>query len=120
MADFSGQGIFLFVVIVLVYFLPFLTAEVRQHPQRMAILTLNLLLGWTFVCWVLALVWSQTTPGARIPAPTLPALASPAAALFPAPEPAWREWSRILLLILGTFAVATVLVTLIGRAVYVY
>ena len=32
----------------------------RRHRNRVAILTLSLLLGWTFLGWVAALVWSLT------------------------------------------------------------
>ena len=42
------------------YFLPTLIALGRGHHQRTAILLLNLLLGWTFLGWVGALVWAAT------------------------------------------------------------
>jgi hypothetical protein len=49
----------------LVLFTPSLVAYHRGHPNAMAIFALNLLLGWTFVGWVVALVWALTvTPGA--------------------------------------------------------
>ena len=44
--------------LVLVYFLP--TFMARAHRQRNAIAALNLLLGWTFVGWVVAFVWAST------------------------------------------------------------
>jgi hypothetical protein len=44
------------------YFLPTIIAWVRGHYNRVAILALNLLLGWTVVGWVVALVWSFTNP----------------------------------------------------------
>jgi hypothetical protein len=40
------------------YFLPTIIASLRKNLQAPAIFTLNLLLGWTFVGWVVALVWS--------------------------------------------------------------
>jgi hypothetical protein len=43
-----------------VYFLPGLIAADRRHRNRYAIFALNLLLGWTFLGWVAALVWSLT------------------------------------------------------------
>jgi hypothetical protein len=43
-----------------IYFVPSMVSEGRRHPQRNAILLLNLFLGWTFVGWVAALVWSAT------------------------------------------------------------
>jgi hypothetical protein len=40
------------------YCLPGLIAYRRGHPKRVAIGALNLLLGWTFLGWVAALVWA--------------------------------------------------------------
>lgn len=51
-----------------VYFLPSLVSALRKHPSDMAIFILNLLLGWTFLGWVLALVWSFT----GVPKPAAP------------------------------------------------
>lgn len=42
------------------YFLPTLVASRRDHPQQNAIALLNLLLGWTFLGWIAALVWAAT------------------------------------------------------------
>jgi hypothetical protein len=46
----------------LLYFMPALIAVVGSPPHKnsAAIITLNLLLGWTFLGWVAALVWSLT------------------------------------------------------------
>ncbi|HEY3927213.1 MAG TPA: superinfection immunity protein [Candidatus Koribacter sp.] len=41
-----------------VYFLPTVCAFYRKHNARAAIFVLNLLLGWTLIAWVIALVWS--------------------------------------------------------------
>ncbi len=43
---------------VVVYFLPFLVANHRRHRNQAGIGALNLFLGWTFVGWVVALVWA--------------------------------------------------------------
>jgi hypothetical protein len=40
------------------YFLPTIIARSRGHRQENAIFLLNLLLGWTLIGWVAALVWS--------------------------------------------------------------
>lgn len=40
------------------YFLPGLIAYLRSHDNAVAIMALNLLLGWTLIGWVAALVWS--------------------------------------------------------------
>ncbi len=42
------------------YVLPAIIAYRRAHHQRMAIAALNLLLGWTGLGWVAALVWALT------------------------------------------------------------
>ena len=54
-----------------VYFLPAINAQTRQHRKSGSIFTLNLLLGWSVLGWVLALVWSFTKEApARIAAAT--------------------------------------------------
>lgn len=40
------------------YFLPSTIAKGAKHPQTTAIFLLNLLLGWTFLGWVVALIWA--------------------------------------------------------------
>ena len=45
---------------ILIYFLPAIVAIKRKHCNTMAILILNIFLGWTFFGWVCALVWSFT------------------------------------------------------------
>ena len=42
------------------YFAPSIVAVVREHHQTGAIFLVNLFLGWTFLGWVIALVWSAT------------------------------------------------------------
>ncbi len=52
---------FLIVVAGLIfYFCPTFVAAGRDHHNVAAIFVLNLLLGWTFIGWVAALVWSLT------------------------------------------------------------
>jgi len=54
---------FIFIV-ALIYFAPTLNAVIRfGKPIKRnwsAIFLLNLLLGWTLIGWVIALVWSET------------------------------------------------------------
>ena len=40
------------------YLLPALISFIRRNKNWLAILFLNLLLGWTGIGWVVALVWS--------------------------------------------------------------
>ncbi len=40
------------------YFLPSIIALARSKRNLLSIFLLNLLLGWTFIGWVVALVWA--------------------------------------------------------------
>jgi len=54
------------IVLLPLYFFPWIVAISRDHHNRTAIAVLNLLLGWTFIGWVAALVWACTaTPRAK-------------------------------------------------------
>ena len=48
--------------LMLGYLLPSFLAIVRGHESWWAIVALNLLLGWTVIGWIGALIWSLTTP----------------------------------------------------------
>ncbi|GAF73425.1 unnamed protein product [marine sediment metagenome] len=50
----------LWVLAVLVYFLPGFVAVMRDKRNKNAILLVNLLLGWTVIGWIIALVWAVT------------------------------------------------------------
>jgi hypothetical protein len=50
------------VICLPVWWAPIIIGVVRKHPQLTGILLVNLFLGWTIVGWVVALVWSTTTP----------------------------------------------------------
>jgi ABC-type transport system involved in cytochrome c biogenesis permease component len=52
------SGLMFFVVLIPLYFLP--TFLGRNKRQRVPIFVLNLLLGWTLLGWVGALVWALT------------------------------------------------------------
>jgi Superinfection immunity protein len=43
---------------LLLYFLPTFVAWNREHPSAFAIFLLNFLGGWTFIGWLIALIWS--------------------------------------------------------------
>ena len=58
---FSGLiGIIAFIISLAVYFLPTIVAILRKKRNALAIFLLNLFLGWTFIGWVVALVWAAT------------------------------------------------------------
>lgn len=53
---------FFLLVSLLLYFLPSYLA--RNNPNFTAILILNILAGWTFIGWIIALVWALS-PGSQ-------------------------------------------------------
>jgi uncharacterized membrane protein len=44
------------------YFLPTIIASGRHLHERGGIAMLNVFLGWTFIGWVIALIWAITAP----------------------------------------------------------
>lgn len=57
---FSIQTAVVFLGAALVYLLPTVVAAAREHHQGGAIAVLNILLGWTVLGWIAALVWAAT------------------------------------------------------------
>jgi hypothetical protein len=53
------------VIPFLLYFAPTLVAMARGHHNAFAIFLTNLLLGWSVIGWVIALIWSFTATGRR-------------------------------------------------------
>ena len=47
-------------VLIGLYFAPAFIAWRQAHPNYRGIFLLNLLLGWTVVGWILAVVWAYT------------------------------------------------------------
>ena len=73
MEPLTGWGPTILIPIVIVaalfYFIPSIIAGARGHHQTVAIVVLNLFLGWTFLGWVAALVWAfMATPGKDVSA----------------------------------------------------
>lgn len=57
----SSFGAFiLLAIMVIIYFLPTFIAGKRGHPNGTPIFLLNLFLGWTFIGWLVALIWSAS------------------------------------------------------------
>jgi predicted membrane channel-forming protein YqfA (hemolysin III family) len=52
------MGIYL--VLIVLYFLPALISIERNHNNRLAIIVLNIFGGWTFIGWLISLVWACT------------------------------------------------------------
>lgn len=63
---FLGLAIGGFIALAL-YFLPILIAAARKHNQILPITLITIFLGWTFLGWLVATIWSlspdvQTNP----------------------------------------------------------
>lgn len=50
---------------LMLYLLPTIVASSRKHPNAGAIFALNLFLGWSFIGWIIALVWALTSQSAQ-------------------------------------------------------
>ncbi|WP_336921013.1 superinfection immunity protein [Aquipuribacter sp. SD81] len=77
-------------VLTLGYMLPWAIAATRQRSNVGAIALLNVLVGWTFIGWVAALVMScMSDPVATLAAPTYVQVNVPVAPPAPAWAPGW-------------------------------
>ena len=52
------QDFFIFIVVAIIYMFPTAIAYQRGHQSQGGIAALNILLGWSLVGWVIALIWS--------------------------------------------------------------
>lgn len=66
----------LIAIVIACYFLPGLIAAYRNHHSAVAIMCLNLFLGWTLLGWVGALVWAFTAVNKSPIAPSAPTTAT--------------------------------------------
>ena len=46
------------ILLIAIYFIPTIIAVRKNHFQKTAIILINIFLGWSFVGWVVALVWA--------------------------------------------------------------
>jgi hypothetical protein len=119
----DGLRAILFLACLLcLYFAPALAAARRGHHNTRAIFVLNLLLGWTLLGWVAALVWSVAVPAPHHIAPVVPrafpilevAPPEPLPLDLPYPDDGWRAfWWGVLYVVLVLGAV-TGLIYLLG------
>src|SRR5262249_17834000 len=73
-------GPFFWLVSLFLYFLPAFLA--RNKPNFTSILILNTLAGWTFIGWIIALVWAISSDSQRpVVAPT-PSAHPPGASFY--------------------------------------
>lgn len=64
------HGLPMALTFLLLALLPSIIAIIRQHHNRLGIVALNVLLGWTIVGWAAALVWSLTAVIRKTSSPT--------------------------------------------------
>jgi hypothetical protein len=50
-----------------VYLIPSIIAAKSNHPNKGTIIALNILAGWTFIVWVISLVWALTKSPEKSP-----------------------------------------------------
>jgi hypothetical protein len=53
-------GLITLLILLAVYFIPWITAKARGHRSSMAIFFTVLFLGWTGIGWLIAFIWSCT------------------------------------------------------------
>lgn len=58
LARFPLHPLIVLFLLVALYCLPLIIAAIRNHENAVAIAVLNIVAGWTFVGWVVALTWS--------------------------------------------------------------
>jgi hypothetical protein len=49
-------------ILFVAYFVPTIVAWVRKHAKRTSIFTVNVLLGWTIIGWIIAFGWAFGGP----------------------------------------------------------
>jgi uncharacterized membrane protein YqaE (UPF0057 family) len=59
-SDGGASGVALIIGILVAYFIPTGVAVSNKKTNSMAIFALNLLLGWTVLGWIVALIWALT------------------------------------------------------------
>lgn len=63
----SEMTAFLLFFGLILFFLPMFIACYGDHPNAVPITLVNVLLGWTFLGWVVALVWACSATSPRFP-----------------------------------------------------
>lgn len=56
METITTQGLWLIIIALVIYFLPSIIGY--NHKNANSICLLNLFLGWTFIGWVVAIIWA--------------------------------------------------------------
>jgi hypothetical protein len=61
-SSFGLEGRLFIGLLFIIYFVPTVVGFVRDHPNKFPILALNVFLGWSFIGWVVALIWALSNP----------------------------------------------------------
>jgi hypothetical protein len=48
------------IICVLLYFVPTVIACARNHHNQTPVMLVNLFFGWTFLGWIIALIWASS------------------------------------------------------------
>jgi hypothetical protein len=59
------QLVMLNISLLIFHFIPSIIAFRRHHHNKWPVFLLNLFLGWTFIGWIIALVWSATATNTK-------------------------------------------------------
>ena len=54
------ENLLILLMMAAAYFFPTIIAWARRHNNTLAIFMLNLILGATGICWIIALIWACT------------------------------------------------------------
>jgi len=57
----SEQDSMILAIVLVAYFIPWFIAAIRQHRNTVPIFLVNLIFGWAFIGWVVALIWAFTS-----------------------------------------------------------
>jgi hypothetical protein len=55
------EVVLVFGILFSVYFFPWIVSKMRESSKSTGVFVLNLFLGWTFLGWVIALVWAVSS-----------------------------------------------------------
>lgn len=67
----EGSAIVGAITAAVFYLTPTIIAVIRKQPNKWAIAAMNILLGFTVIGWIIALIWSLTSPTKQQDAPTI-------------------------------------------------
>jgi len=66
-----GFGLFLLPFLIISYIFPSIIAFSRKHNNKVPILIVNLIFGWTFIGYIIAFIWSFTSSTSNFAVPVV-------------------------------------------------